>query len=119
MHLVVRCLINALVLMLIPYLVPSVHVDSFVTALIGALVIGLINAVIRPLAILITLPVNILTLGLFTFVINALLFMLAAHLVHGFSVAGFWSAFFGALLYSVISFAIGALIDRGRKVGSL
>ena len=68
---------------------------------------------------LITLPVNILTLGLFTFVINALLFMLAAHLVHGFSVAGFWSAFFGALLYSVISFAIGALIDRGRKVGSL
>src|SRR5437867_952362 len=98
MDLVLRWLINAAVLMLMPYLLPSIQVDSFVTALIAALVIGLINAVIRPLAILITLPINLLTLGLFIFVINALLFWLAANLVPGFSVGGFWSAFFGALL---------------------
>lgn len=115
MHFILRWFINAAVLMLIPYLIASVRVDSFGVALLAALVIGLVNAVLRPLAILITLPINILTLGLFIFVINALLFQLAAHLVPGFWVAGFWAAFFGALLYSLISYGVGALVFKNER----
>jgi putative membrane protein len=110
MHLILRWIINAAVLMLITELLSSVQIDNFATALIAALVIGLVNALLRPLAIIVTLPINILTLGLFTFVINALLFLLAAELVPGFQVAGFWAAFWGALLYSLISSVISALI---------
>jgi putative membrane protein len=112
MHLLLRWLINAGVLMLLPYLLSGITIADFLTALLAALVIGLINAVIRPLAILITLPVNILTLGLFTLVINALLFWLAASIVSGFHVAGFWSAFFGALLFSIISSVLSSLLAR-------
>ena len=101
MHLLLRWIINAAALMLLPYVITAIRVDSFVTALIAALFIGLINAVIRPLAILITLPVNILTLGLFTLVINALLFWFVGSVVSGFVVAGFWAAFFGALVVSI------------------
>jgi putative membrane protein len=115
MHLLLRWIINAAALMLLPYVITAIHVDSFVTALIAALVIGLINAVIRPLAILITLPINILTLGLFTLVINALLFWFVGNVVSGFVVAGFWAAFFGALLYSIISYAIGALVLKSER----
>ena len=115
MHLLLRWIINAAALMLLPYVITAIRVDSFVTALIAALFIGLINAVIRPLAILITLPVNILTLGLFTLVINALLFWFVGSVVSGFVVAGFWAAFFGALLYSIISYAIGALVLKSER----
>lgn len=96
-------LVNALSLLAVAYLLPSVSVESFYVAAITALVLAVVNTVIRPLLVLITLPITILTLGLFTLVINALLFWFAASFVEGFRVAGFWSAFWGALLYSVIS----------------
>jgi putative membrane protein len=108
--------INALALLALPYVVPSVHVASFGTALIVALVLGLINAVLRPLLILLTLPVTLLTLGLFIFVINALLFQLAGHLVDGFNVGGFTSALIGSIAYSLISRALSAmLVSSGKR----
>jgi putative membrane protein len=103
MRLLLVWLINALSLLVVAYFLPSVSVASFYIALITALVLGLLNTLIRPVLVLITLPITILTLGLFTLVINALLFWFVASFVAGFQVAGFWSAFWGALLYSVIS----------------
>jgi putative membrane protein len=103
MRLLLVWLINALSLLAVPYVLPSVSIDGFYAALITALVLGLLNTLIRPLLVLVTLPITIVTLGLFTLVINALLFWFVASFVDGFHVAGFWSAFWGALLYSVIS----------------
>jgi putative membrane protein len=107
-------LINAVALLALPYLLSSITVDSIPTALIAALVLGLINTFIRPLLILLTLPATLLTLGLFIFVINGLLFWFVGSLVQGFHVAGFWSAFFGAILYSIISWALSALLLEKR-----
>ena len=103
-------LINALALLALPYVVPSVQVDSIVTALVAALLLGLVNTLIRPLLVLLTLPVTVLTLGLFVFVINGLLFWFVASFVKGFSVGGFWSAFFGAIVYALISWAASTLV---------
>src|SRR6266436_1834766 len=110
LNLLLVWLINALALLALPYLVPSVQVDGFTTALVAALLLGLVNTLIRPLLVLLTLPVTVLTLGLFIFVINGLLFWFVASFVKGFSVAGFWSAFFGAIVYALISWAASALV---------
>ena len=107
-------LINAVALLALKYLLPSISVDSFPAALIAALVLGLINTFIRPLLILLTLPVTLLTLGLFIFVINGLLFWFVGSFVPGFHVAGFWPAVFGAILYSIISWALSALLLKQR-----
>jgi putative membrane protein len=109
--------INALALLIITYLVPSIHIRSFGTALIVALVLGLINALLRPVLLILTLPVTILTLGLFILVVNALCFWLAASLLKGFEVSGFWSAFFGSILYSIVSWLLSALIFGNRSLG--
>jgi putative membrane protein len=107
-------LINALALLALPYVFPWVTVDSFVAALVAALALGLINTLIRPLLILLTLPATVLTLGLFIFVINGLLFWWVGSFVDGFHVGGFWSAFFGAMVYSVISWLLSSLLPRQR-----
>ncbi len=115
MRLLLVWLINALSLLAVPYVLSSVSIAGFYTALITALVLGLLNTLIRPLLVLVTLPITILTLGLFTLVINALLFWFVASFVDGFHVAGFWSAFGGALAYSVISsIASWLLIPKPR-----
>src|SRR3954469_16380684 len=110
MRIVLSWIINALALLALPYIFQSIRVDGFFTALVTALVLGLINTLIRPLLILLTLPINILTLGLFTFVINGLLFWFVASFVSGFVVAGFWPAVGGAIVYGVISWALSALV---------
>ncbi|MDY7576921.1 phage holin family protein [Herbaspirillum sp. RTI4] len=110
MMLLVTWLINALALLAVPYLMQSVRIDSFGTALIAALILGLINTLLRPVLVLLTLPVTLLSLGLFILVINGLLFWLASQMVSGFHVAGFWSAFGGAILYSIISWALSTLL---------
>jgi len=110
MRLLITWLINAAALFALPYLMQSVRVESFTTALVAALVLGLVNVLIRPILVLLTLPVTVLTLGLFIFVINGLLFWAVANFVGGFQVAGFWSAMIAALLYSLISWALSALI---------
>jgi putative membrane protein len=103
-------LINAVALMAVAYLLPGISVADFVTALIAALVLGLVNAVIRPILILLTLPATLLTLGLFIFVINGLLFWLVGSYIDGFTVAGFWPGFFGAIVYSIVSWAMASLL---------
>jgi len=109
-NLLIVWLINALALLALPYLLPSVQVDSIYTALVAAALLGLVNTLIRPLLVLLTLPATVLTLGLFIFVINGLLFWFVASFVKGFSVEGFWSAFFGAIVYALISWAASALV---------
>lgn len=103
-------IINAAALFVLPYVFPWVKVDSFTAALIGALVLGLINALIRPLLVILTLPVTLLTLGLFIFVINGLLFWWVGSFVEGFHVSGFWSGVFGAIVYSLISWVLSSLL---------
>jgi len=112
MRLILTWLINAAALMALPYLMHSVTVTNVGAALIAALVLALVNTLIRPVLVILTLPVTFLSLGLFVLVINALLFWLVATLVDGFHVAGFWSAFLAAILYSVISWALSTLLLR-------
>jgi putative membrane protein len=112
MRLVLVWLVNALALLALPYVFPGVKVDTFGAALIAALALGLINTLIRPLLILLTLPVTLLTVGLFIFVINGLLFWWVGSFVDGFHVSGFWSGFFGAIIYSIISWLLSALLPR-------
>ena len=108
-------LVNALALLALPYVVPSVQVNGFLTALVAALVLGLVNSLIRPVLVLLTLPATIVTLGLFIFVINGLLFWMVASFVDGFHVAGFWSAVLGAIVYALISWAASALVFGGGR----
>ena len=110
MRLVLTWLINAIALLALPYLMTSVTVTDIPTALIAALVLGLVNTLIRPLLVLLTLPVTVVSLGLFILVINALLFWFVAEVIDGFNVAGFWSAMGAAILYSIISWALSTLL---------
>ena len=114
MNLLIIWAINAAALFAIPYLMTSIRVDSVGAAIIAALVLGLVNALIRPVLVLLTLPVTFLTLGLFIFVINGLMFWAVSQMVGGFHVAGFWSAVGGAILYSIISWILSALILKEK-----
>jgi len=97
-------LASALVVIIASYLLPGVHVASFITALLVALVLGLFNMLLKPLLILLTLPITILTLGLFTIVINALIVILVTHFVPGFTVDSFWSAVLFSIVASLLNF---------------
>jgi putative membrane protein len=111
-RLLVVWLINTVALVGVAYLMPSISVSDFVTALVAAAVLGLVNAVIRPILVLLTLPVTVLTLGLFIFVINGLLFWFVGSFIEGFTIAGFWSGVFGAIVFSLISWALSALVFK-------
>ena len=116
MTIIVRWFINALALMLVAYLYSGVQVHGIFAALIAALVLGLVNAVIRPLLVILTLPVTIFTLGLFIFVINAFMFWFVTEIVRGFSVTGFTAALIGSLMFSVISLVTNWLVfDKDKK----
>ena len=110
MTLLLRWALSAMALMLLPQVVDAIRVDSFYAALAAALGIGLVNALIRPILIIVTLPINILTLGLLTFAINGLLFWFVASFIKGFTVTGFWPAVLGAILYSVATWAINLVL---------
>lgn len=99
----------ALAMMFVGWVIPGITITNFIAALIAAAVIALVNVVIKPILVFLTLPINILTLGLFILVINALLFMFVAYLVPGLEVNGFWSAFFGAILLSILSIGLAWL----------
>ncbi|MDB5776708.1 MAG: rane protein [Herbaspirillum sp.] len=114
MMLLLTWLINAVALLAVPYVLHSVRVDSFGAALIAALILGLVNTLVRPVLVVLTLPVTLLTLGLFIFIINGLMFWVVAQLVDGFHVGGFWSAVGGALFYSIISWAISTLLLKTK-----
>jgi putative membrane protein len=110
MRLFIGWAINALCLLAIPYILPGVQISGIGAALIAALVIGLLNIIIKPILFVLTLPVTILTLGLFTFVLNGLMFWLAARFLDGFSVTNFGWAMAGALAYTLISGAVSTLL---------
>jgi len=103
-------LINTVALAAVAYLMPSVSIASAGAALVAALVLGLVNTLVRPVLVLLTLPVTVLTLGLFIFVINGLLFWAVGSLIQGFQVAGFWSGVIGAIIYSIVSWLLSALV---------
>lgn len=117
MNILIGWAINALCLLALPYIVPAVHIEGFATALVAALVLGLLNTLIRPVLIVLTLPINVLTLGLFILVINGLMFWLAAHFLDNFSVTSFGWAIVGAIVYSLISWAINTLLFRRTAQG--
>jgi putative membrane protein len=102
--------INAGVLLLLPYIVPAVHVRDLGAALLVAIVLGLLNAVLRPILIVLTLPITVLTLGFFIFIVNGLMFWLAAQILPGFEVVGFWWAVLAAAVFSIASWAVSSVL---------
>ncbi|MBU7006274.1 phage holin family protein [Phosphitispora fastidiosa] len=116
--LIIRWVLNALALLATAWLMPGIGLDGFGAALITALVLGIVNAIIRPVILFFTLPLTIVTLGLFTLVINAVMLLITASAVDGFSVSGFWAAFFGSIIITIISGVLSrAVIDdnNGKK----
>ena len=112
MKIILRWLLLAAALLLVAHLYSGVVIGSFGAAMLAAFVIGLFNTLLRPILVLLTLPVTVLTLGLFLFVINALMFWAAATVLDGFGVAGFWAALIGSLIYSLCGMAIDVVIER-------
>ena len=111
----VRWLILTVAIMLASYVITGIQVKSFFAAFFAAAILGILNAFFRPVLIVLTLPINILTLGLFTFLINAMLLKMASGVISGFEVYGFWSAVFGSLTISVVSWILSSFInERGR-----
>ena len=111
MRIIVKWFIVALSLLLAAYLVPGIAVTSFYTALIVAALLGAANIILKPILVVLTLPINLLTLGLFTFVINGFLFWFLSTIVKGFSVEGFLAALLGSLVVSAVSYVSGELLD--------
>ena len=105
-----RWLINSLAIFIVAHIVKGIEISNTAIVLVIALVIGIINAFLRPIIILITLPINILTLGMLTFFINGALFYLVSKIVKGFVITGFWPAFWGYILFSIISFLLSLII---------
>ena len=114
MRLLLLWILNAVALLAVTYLLPSIQVDGFGSALLAALVLGFINTLVRPVLALLTLPITVLTLGVFYLVLNGLLFWLASALIPGFQVGGFVSALLGALLYGVIAWVLSALVPNKK-----
>ncbi len=112
MMLLLVWILNAVALLAVAYLLPGIVVASFGSAMLAALVLGLVNMLIKPVLVLLTLPITIVTLGLFYFVINALLFWFVGSILKGFHVNGFWWAVAGALLYSLIAGLLSNLITQ-------
>ena len=112
----IKWVINSLAILIVTYIVKGIEIASPITAIVAAFVLSIINAFLRPFIILITLPINIFTLGVFTFFINGFLFYSVSKIVKGFIITGFWPAFFGALLFSIISFLLSLLINKEGKL---
>ncbi|MBW2439288.1 MAG: phage holin family protein [Deltaproteobacteria bacterium] len=110
----VRWLTLTVAIVFTSYLLDGIHISGFFSALLAAAMLGILNAFFRPIALVLTLPINVLSLGFFTFVINALMLKMASAVITGFDVTGFWTAVFGSLLISVISWLLSSFInDRG------
>ena len=115
MGIFIRWLILTVAIIVTSFLLEGIHVSGFLSAFFAAAMLGILNAFFRPVIFLLTLPINIMTLGLFTFVINAIMLMMASGVITGFEVYGFWSAVFGSLLISIVSWFLTSFInERGR-----
>lgn len=112
MQIIISWIVSAMVIFAIAYILPGVHVANFTAALVVALVLGIINAFVKPVLLIITLPINILTLGLFTFILNAILILIVSQIVPGFIVDGFlWALIFGIIL-SIASTFVNTLLPK-------
>jgi len=114
--LLIRWLILTVAILITAYLIEGIQVAGFFSAFFAAAILGLLNAFFRPILLILTLPINILSLGLFTFIINAMLLMMVSGLIPGFNVYGFWSAVFGSLFVSLVSWLLTSFIDKRGKV---
>ena len=103
-------------IMFASYLVEGIHVTGFSSAFFTAAILGILNAFFRPILIVLTLPINIMTLGLFTFIINAMMLKMASGLISGFEIYGFWPALFGSLVISVVSWVLNSLVNEKGRV---
>lgn len=117
MHFLIRLIVNAVALVVVAYVLPGVSVTGPIGALIAAFVLGIVNAILRPILIILTLPIQIVTLGLFTFIINGVLFYWVGHWGIGLTVDGFWPAFWGAIVLGIVSFVLSSLL-RGVDAGA-
>nr|WP_299339922.1 phage holin family protein [Allomuricauda sp.] len=115
MNLIIRLLINALAVIILSYALPGVGVDSFVTALIVAVVLSILNFLVKPILIILTLPVTIVTLGLFLLIINAIIILLAAHFVSGFYVSSIWWAVLFSILLSLLQSILQSILTKDKK----
>ena len=114
---VLRWAILTIAIVVTSYLLDGIHVTGFFSAFLAAAMLGILNAFFRPVLLILTLPINVLSLGLFTFVINALMLKMASGVISGFVVEGFWSAIFGSLLISLVSFILNTFVGgRGTVV---
>ena len=114
--LLIKWIINSLAILIVTYIVKGIEVASPVTVIVVAFVLGIINAFLRPFIILITLPITIFTFGLFTFFINGFLFYMVSKIVKGFIITGFWPAFFGSILFSIISLLLSLLVKENSRI---
>lgn len=115
MRLLLSWLLNAVALLAVAYFLPGIHLSGFGSALIAALLLGLVNTLIRPVLVLLTLPVTVLTLGLFFLVLNGLLFWAVGSILAGFQVDGFWTAMMGALLYGIVGWILSLVLARESR----
>jgi len=115
MRFLARLVLNGLAIIIAAWLLPGIHITSTLSALLAGVILGFVNAIVRPVLFFLTLPLTLLTLGLFIFVLNAICFALTAWLVPGFSIDGFFSALFGALLVSVVSWILNGLVVGRRE----
>jgi putative membrane protein len=112
----VRVVVNILAIILAAAIVPGVRLDGVVAAIAAGVLLGLVNAIVRPVLLILTLPITLVTLGLFLLVLNGLCLWLVASVVRGFTVSGFWAAFLGALVVSVVSWVVTALVSDSGKL---
>jgi putative membrane protein len=113
--LLIRWLVLTVAILVASYVIEGIRVSSFLSAFFAAAVLGILNAFFRPILIILTLPINILSMGLFTFVINAVLLMMASGVISGFQVRGFWSAIFGSLIISLVNWFLSAFLADLRE----
>ena len=116
MRIILVWIFNAMALIAVAYLLPGIKVDGFPSALVAALVLALVNTLIRPLLVLLTLPITVLTLGFFILLINGFLFWFTGSVLKGFVVEGYWVAVLGAILYSIFSWAMAMLLPGTKKL---
>lgn len=112
MGIIIGIFVRAVAILIVSQMLSGIHVASFGSAVVAAIILGLVNTFIRPILLILTLPINILSLGLFTFVINALLFSFVGSIVSGFSVYGFGSALVGSLIVSIISYLLDKVFEK-------
>ncbi len=115
LNILIKWILNAVTLIVIAYIVPGFHISSFYTALILVILLGIINITIKPVLLILTLPINILTLGLFTFIINGLLLLFLSSIIKGFNIDGIWPAILASILISILNFFMHQIKNHSEK----